>query len=400
MRRTKKQNLLINNLIYVIIGILVIVLVVLILGTVLGSSGKNKNGKKTDSNTKTISEIKKELKKQTPENVTELMQQYYAAMSASDITTLEQIVSDISDQDKENIRRKKVFIEAYNNINVYSKDCPAKGSYLVFVEYDIKFKNEDTFVPGLETHYVKTTKEGGLYIYKGDNIEKDVQDFITAERESDEVQQLLDDVNERYVDALASSPTLLEFIEGFGGDTTLIEQAKKKAASGEVSAKATSKPKEDEETPAPTEETPTETPAADTPQQTPSSTDVNETVLITANVNLRGGNDESAQRITTMIVGDQATRIETTDNGWSKVQYNGMEGYVKSDYVTTFRLTGDTVKPTTTINVRLEASETANMAGQVTSDTTLTRYAACDNGWSQIQFNGGVGYVKTEYLTN
>ena len=334
------------------------------------------------------------------------MQQYYAAMSASDITALEQIVSDISDQDKEKIRRKKVFIEAYNNINVYSKDCPKKGCYLVFVEYDIKFKNEDTFVPGLETHYVKTTKEGGLYIYKGDEIEEKVQDFITAERESEEVKQLLEDVNNRYVDALASSPTLLEFIEGFGGDTTLIEKAKKKAASGTVSAKATKKPEETDENSKPTEEPtkapdepPAEEPKTEEPQQ-PAPAEVNETVLITANVNLRGGNDETAQRITTMIVGDQATRVEVTDNGWSKVQYNNMEGYVKSDYVTTFRVTGDTVKPTTTINVRLEASETANMAGQVSSDTSLTRYAVCDNGWSQIQYDGGVGYVKTEYLTN
>ena len=40
---------------------------------------------------------------------------------------------------------------------------------------------------------------------------------------------LFEDVNERYVDALASSATLLSFIEGFGGDTKLIEEAKKKA---------------------------------------------------------------------------------------------------------------------------------------------------------------------------
>lgn len=403
MRRTKKQNLLINNLIYVAAGILVIVLLVLILGKVFGSSDKDKSAKGKDANTKTISEIKKELKKGTPDEVTELMQQYYTAMSACDITSLEQIVSDISDQDKENIRRKKVFIEAYNNINVYSKECPVKGSYLVFVEYDIKFKNEETFVPGLQTHYVKTNKEGALYIYKGEDIEKEVRDFIEAERKSEDVKQLLDDVDERYVDALASSSTLLAFIEGFGGDTTLIEKAKKKAAAGGVTAKATEKAKE-EPTQEPTKEpvqdpteVPTETP---TEIQPPAPADVNETVLITANVNLRSGNDETAQRLTTMIVGDQATRVGITDNGWSKVQYNGMEGYVKSDYVSTFKVTGDTVKPTTTINVRQEASETANMSGQVSAETSLTRYAVCDNGWSQIQFNGGVGYVKTEYLAN
>ena len=44
-------------------------------------------------------------------------------------------------------------------------------------------------------------------------------------------------------------------------------------------------------------------------------------------------------------------------------------------------------------------SETADMAGQVAAETTLTRYAVCDNGWSQVSYNGSAGFVKTEYLT-
>lgn len=405
MRRTRRDDFLVGKLIYVVTGILVIILLVLILGTVFGKDDKTsrKSEVKTESGNN-IESIKKALQKDNTAELTELIQQYYTAMSASDITTLEQIMSTVSDEDKDIIRRKKDYIESYNNIKVYSKLCNVDDSYLVFAAYDIKFKNEATMVPGLETFYVKKAKTGNLYIYKGDEIETKVEDFINEQIVSDEVQALVDDVNERYVDALASSATLLEFVEGFEGDTALIEKAKAKAAqnaatateSTDISAEATQTQASEATSEVTQEAVATETPVATEVVQ---ATETRETVLVTANVNLRNGNDESADRLVTMIVGDQATRISITDNGWSKVQYNGMEGYVKSDYVTTFKITSDSVKPTTTVNVRYEASETANMAGQVTPDTTLTRYAVCDNGWSQVKFNGGVGYVKTEYLS-
>lgn len=414
MRRTRRQNFLRDRLIYVVMGILIIIVVVLILGTVFGK-GSKKDSKGTaqilDSDkVLDIGEVKDSLKKDTIPELTELIQQYYTAMSACDISTLEQIVSDVSDSDKNIIRRKKDYIESYNNITVYSRMSPVDDCYLVFAGYDIKFKNEETMVPGLETFYVKTSKDGNLYIYKGLDIEPEVETFINEQIASKEVQTLFQDVNDRYVTALASSEALLNFIEGFGGDAELIEAARKKAAS--MSAKADS-----DETPAATEEgQTTEETAMPKPEGTETApaepdptevapaesvaTDTNETVLIIANVNLRSSNDEGAERLTTMIVGDQATRVSITDNGWSKVQYQGTEGYVKTDYVTTFKVTSDKVKPTTTINVRYEASETANMAGQITSDMTITRYAVCDNGWSQISYDGGVGYVKTEYLIN
>lgn len=405
MRRTRRENFLRDHLIYVVIGILAIVLIVLVLGKVFGSSSDKKKSQDGDmietENSLDIGEVKNKLKKDTVPELTELIQQYYTAMSASDVTTLEQIVSEVSDEDKDIIRRKKDYIEGYYNVTVYSKLCPGEGSYLVFAAYDIKFKNEETMVPGLETFYVKTSKDGNLYIYKGTDVEKDVEEFIDEQIESKTVKALFDDVNSRYVDALASSPSLLEFIEGFEGDTSLVEQAKKKAAEDSKTASLKTEENKPEESSEPEQKT--QEPQAtqeDAPAATENTqTETNENVLIIATVNLRSGNDEGAERLTTMIVGDQATRTGITDNGWSKVQYSGMEGYVKSDYVTTFHITSDTVKPTTTINVRVEASETANMAGQVTPDMSLMRYAECDNGWSQVQFNGGVGYVKSEFLT-
>lgn len=416
MRRTRRQNFVREKLIYVVTGILVIVLMVLILGSVFGakkdkSSGSGDAAMVDADNGIDIGEVKNSLKKDTIPELTELIQQYYTAMSGCDISTLEQIVTPVSDSDKDIIRRKKDYIESYNNIVVYSKLCPVDGCYLVFAGYDIKFKNEEAMVPGLETFLVKTSAEDNLYIYKGSDIEPELEEFIAETISSETVQALFNDVNERYVDALASSATLLTLMEGFAGDNELIAQAKKKAAT--MTAQATEKPASEEpaqetESSDSTEETTSteapeseETPASEeAPTETIEATQTDETVLVVANVNLRSSNDETAERLTTMIVGDKATRVSITDNGWSKVNYNGTEGYVKTEYVTTFKLTSDSVKPTTTINVRKEASETAAMAGQITPDTDVTRYAICDNGWSQISYDGGVGYVKTEYLTS
>lgn len=396
MKSTQKSNFIKENQAYIVIGItgvLIIVLLVLILGRLLG-------GKKdeTKPDVLTVEQARKDLQKDTTPALEELIQQYYTAKSACDLTTLEQIVVTISDEEKEVIRRKKDYIEGYQNIVVYSKKSPVKGEYLVFAGFDIKFKNEAATVPGLETFYVKTSDEGNMYIYTGVNRGEEAEKFIDEQLKSAAVVTLFQDVDNRYVDALASSPALLSFMEGFGDDQSLIEKAKKKAEKIQAQANAATEKPKSTKAPEKTEEPDQKT---EEPQATEAvqNEPVNEKVLIVARVNLRAGNDESAEKLLTMDVGGQADRIEVMDNGWSKVQYNGTEGYVKSDYITTFKLTSDTVKTTTTINVRKEASETADMAGQVAAETTLTRYAVCDNGWSQVSYNGSAGFVKTEYLT-
>lgn len=57
------------------------------------------------------------------------------------------------------------------------------------------------------------------------------------------------------------------------------------------------------------------------------------------------------------------------------------------------------VKATTTVNVRSSDSTDADPLGKVTEGTVLTCNEEKINGWSQIVYEGQIGYIKTEYLT-
>ena len=56
------------------------------------------------------------------------------------------------------------------------------------------------------------------------------------------------------------------------------------------------------------------------------------------------------------------------------------------------------VKATTTVNVRASDSEDADKLGSVTGGTVLTCNEERPNGWSEVIFEDGIGYIKTEYL--
>lgn len=388
------------NLIYIATAIFLILIVVLIVLSVRGRKDKDSSGS-SDGEVMTVGEDSGSSKDSFEMNaypeVNALITQYFNASASCDFTVLEQIVNSLSDTDKTIIQRKSEYVESYNAITIYTRLCPQEGSYLVFATHKIKFVNKDTQVPGLETLYVRTADDGKMYIYNGD-VEPEVISFINTVVNDNEAKELMQNVNEEYINILAADADILTFIEKFEGNSALVEQAKQKAAeakTNEASAAAAA------EAQAAADASAAAQAVADAAAQSAANAQTtNETVAVTSTVNVRQSNDENSVKVGSITVGENVTRVSLTDNGWSKIQFSGGEGYVKSDYVSTFKLTGDTVKATTTINVRVECSETANMSGQLTVDTSYKRNATYDNGWSQIVYNGAVAYVKSEYLTN
>lgn len=58
----------------------------------------------------------------------------------------------------------------------------------------------------------------------------------------------------------------------------------------------------------------------------------------------------------------------------------------------------ETVYAKDTVNVRSQASETADRVGQIAKGDSATRISE-ENGWSKINYNNATAYVKSEYLT-
>ena len=56
-----------------------------------------------------------------------------------------------------------------------------------------------------------------------------------------------------------------------------------------------------------------------------------------------------------------------------------------------------TVKATTNVNLRKEASESASKLGVVIGGDSMDVLSEA-NGWTQVNYKGTVGYVKSEYV--
>jgi len=50
-------------------------------------------------------------------------------------------------------------------------------------------------------------------------------------------------------------------------------------------------------------------------------------------VNIRTSDSETADKLGKAAVGDEFTLLEERGNGWSKVEYDGGEAFIKSDFV-------------------------------------------------------------------
>lgn len=74
----------------------------------------------------------------------------------------------------------------------------------------------------------------------------------------------------------------------------------------------------------------------------------------------------------------------------STVQTNNDPGYTS---------TGDKVYATEKLNVRKSADSNSEKLGSLSKNSSTKRISVGDNGWDKIEFNGGVGYVVSKYLT-
>ncbi|MBD8068093.1 SH3 domain-containing protein [Bacillus sp. PS06] len=128
-------------------------------------------------------------------------------------------------------------------------------------------------------------------------------------------------------------------------------------------------------------------------------------------LNLRSSATTNAT-ITAKLANGTEVKVLSESNGWSKVQANGKEGYVSTQYLTVKSATPD-VKPPVKEEViikyvNVSSNSTLNLRSSATTNATITAKLANgtevkvlseSNGWSKVQANGKEGYVSTQYLT-
>lgn len=441
-----------KNARYFAAGALFVILVV-ILAKYAGTNDKDGSVNGTEILTEAVTDTEPEqYQEDAMPEINELISDYYKAYQDGDVKKLKKYAHPISKHEQSYIKMFSEYVEKYQNLKCYTKQGLDDKSYLVSVYLEIKFKDVDTVAPGLDFFYVTTDDDGKLYIdnlysqfnllNQEQDLDKNVKELIDNFELEDDVLALQKDVQQRYEDAVKSDEKLAKLIQTTIADATskwaqdiLAEQATEQPATEQPATEEKKDDKSDEkkdekkddksdkkkdekkddksdkkkddksnekkdeqqttEQPA-TEQQAAEQPAAETPQP--------ETVYATDTVNIRTQPNESADVIEKVSSGTSLTRTGTTEDGWSKLDYNGTEAYVKSDYVSTEAPAapsvpeGTVVRVTESINIRSSMSETADKVGTAFSGEKLTVIMSYAEGWTKVNWNGKEGFVKTDLL--
>ena len=342
------------------------------------------------------------LEEASPE-ITELFNTYYTAMVEGDTETMTQMVYYLDTTEILRAAETSKYIESYPPLEIYTKAGPREGTYIAYVYADLKFYDYDKPVPGMRTYYVCTDEDGQLYINEdGEESESELHYMREIQLQADVV-----DLNNKaavaYNDMIAEDKTLADFL------VNLADEIEKNV--GETLARAEGSEETEE----------SEEPDAAESEDTSAPEMVVTKVKTTDVVNIRTSDSETADKLGKAAVGDEFKLLETKGNGWSKIEYDGKEAYIKSDFLEasetetasadneedtssqqadneqTTTTTG-TVTVKETVRIRAGASETSEKISTAYEGDKLEVIMKQADGWTKIKYNGKTAYVKSDYV--
>lgn len=395
--------------------ILVFAIVLIIIG-VHGAGSKERTG------------FSKSEKYEVDKNkeIVQLMNNYYTAYASGDIETLKSIAAPISDMEQSYIAMLSQYIESYQDVKCYVMDGMDKNSYIVSVTTNMKFPGIDTVVPSMETFYLRTNDKDNLYIdnlYSTFNyvatqeteVDASVSAYIEEYQKQEEFINLSKEIETKSQEAIGADAVLAEYINNLSN--AIIPQwlsNYKVEAAAKAEAEAAAKAAEEEaakqaaeaEAAAKAAEEEAARQAAEAAQQA-AQQPAAEIVFATTKTNVRDSASTAGNLLGTVEFGTQLNRIGTQDD-WSIVEYNGVQGYIKSEYLSTeapqqdtgtpIYSEGQTVTFTATSNIRSSMSETSSKVAVAAGGDTAKVVMCYAEGWTKVSYKNKTGYVKTELL--
>ena len=331
--------------------------------------------------------------------ITELINSYYNGVTTGDADILNSVCDEISTQDMLSYQERSKYIDHYSTFEIYTKPGLEAGSTIVFVYCRVVFVDHPEEYPGYSAYYVCTNEQGNLYIKRSDFTDEQAA-YLGEVMSQDDVVEFNNRVIVEYKELMKEHPELLEYLNEMDQQVNAavgVELADQNATETQPDANAEGQEAQgtDTETPDANTENPEQT--ADTPVE-----NVVQYVTTTATVNVRSSDSEKADKMGKVSQGTQLQVVEERVNGWTKILFDGKEGFIKSEYLEAVESAAGmesigTVTATTNINVRSSASETADRLG-VLAGGDSAELLANENGWCKIKYNGKVGYVKSDYV--
>ena len=322
-----------------------------------------------------------------------LIATYYNAMATGDEETLRSVCDEISDKDMYRYVELSQYIDYYPTLEIYTKTGPEEGSVIAYVYYKISFVGHEEEVPGYQALYICTNDQGGLYIKRGENSEE-VNEYIKTVSTQDDVVEFNNKITVEYNELMVDHPEVLQYISELDSQVSIAvgeKLANQVAAETQVAEAGTEEGSTDGQ------DTQTEN-----GEQQEAEDQGPQYVTTTTTVNVRSSDSEQADKLGKVSGGTKLQVLEQRPNGWTRVDYEGKEGYIKTEFLQLAESaagteTIGTVTATTNINVRASASETADRLG-VLSGGDSAELVGTEGDWSKIKYNGQIGYVKSEYV--
>ncbi len=340
------------------------------------------------------------LVENTNEALHTLICTYYNAYAEGDVDTIKSISNYVKDTDEITIPEMSVYVEQYPMLTIYTKEGPVENSYLAYVYYQMKVKGFEETVSGMETFYVCTNADGSLYLNRGGASQEEL-DYIQTVSLQEDVVELYNRVTVECSDTFANNAELYYYIQEIVNEVqknTGEQLAAGIAGEGDGEVEGGGNGTEQ------TGETLPEGGTTDEPVTGGEDTTYDGPIYAkaTTTVNVRSSDSEQADKIDKVTSGTKVEVLEQRVNGWTKVKVNGNEGFIKSEFLNVITVVnpGDSVgqvTATSNVNVRAAASQDAERLGLLTGGTTV-ELLENQGEWSKINYNGQVGYVKSEFL--
>lgn len=314
-----------------------------------------------------------------------LIRKYFTALADGDIETLKSVCDVIEEDNQLEISELAKYVESYEDISIYTKPGLDEGTYVAYICYEMKFSSKDLGYPGYRTLYISKNIQGQMYL-KFD-LNDSENDYIVLVSSQADVVDMNNRIAVEYNDLMEEHPELLKYLSEVQNEV--------KIAMGVIYGQQASESIAEEST-----EVAEGTVAEGTENTEEQPVDVYATAVAT--VNVRSSDSTQSDKLGKATSGMKLQVLEQRVNGWSKVIFEGKEGFIKTEFLSFIEsVKGQEVIGTITavsnVNVRSAASESADRLGLLTGGDTADLLAT-ENGWCKINYNGKVGYVKEEFV--
>lgn len=338
-----------------------------------------------------IPEVSEEIPLLPNENeaIHTIIASYYDAILTGDRNVLAGMYDSLTENELLRYEENAKYLDHFTELDVYTKAGLTEGATLVYVYYKVCFVNHEEAVPAWQTFYVCDNGQGGLYIKNQNSFSEDEREYIKKVSKQDDVVEFNNRITVEYNELMDAHPELLAYMDEFSRQVNV--------AIGEALAQQNleNEPQEPEGG--------GEAPVDETPQEGGAVAAGPRYATATTTVNVRTSDSEQADKMGKVTGGTRVEVQEVRVNGWTKIIYEGQDGYIKTEFLQMkesaagLQVIG-TVTATTTINVRAGAGEDAERLGVLAEGESL-ELLAVEGEWCKVAFNGAVAYVKAEFVT-